>query len=636
MTTAETVQELHQALQIRCAALERLVTDLSGNLGKSWTSLQDTLQLVAEFPAEVVASAAVELALNNDPDPTAQYISILLRHLNLVIDFVEEHLSHGTRPELSDALAEEIREEMVTLGLTDWSLCMSHGGPNNFVTTYGDIAGMIYAPLAIAGGRSRPARKVALFKIPRVVGSGVLWRPVLLGHEVAHVAITEHQALASFDLDPKFDFAAAGSLPNPNTADPNDPASVTAGLYKIAEKWAIELLCDAQSLRRFGPASICALAEYLTCIDSMESPSITHPPGHLRIKLLEQQLGQVTDARIQEMLKPWLNATPTNLSFIDPWANHLANMFLTHGSQIAATVAALPGTTYDWPSRVDRIHRVADDLVVGLTAQVVNNDGHANQISDSADVINASWIARREEADSPYDQLAQKSLVDIQFVRAWDAAGGTLPPAIESSRELVGPASSAVLAAAEVAARIATPAVEKRLEIRPLLHAPGGTGVDLRLGSRFIVFRRRGVSAFDPLDEDLDPRAVQQSVELAPGEVLILHPNEIVLGATMEYLGLPADLSGQVITRSSYGRLGLLTATAVQVHPGFRGCLTLELVNLSTIPITLTPGERIAQLVLWHSFPAEVETGKYNCPTGPEFSKVRSDPEAAVLRKLFN
>lgn len=634
MATADSADALHQALIIRCEALRGLLRNLRGNLGMSWASLQRALDLTSDFPDDVEHVVTAHLGQNSDPDSNTLFITILLRHLNFVIDFVEEHLSHGTRPELSDSLASEIRGELDALGLTDWSLCMSHGGPNNFVTTFGDIAGAIYGPLTFGPGAPKPAAKFALFKVPRIVGSGVLWRPVLLGHEVSHVAVAHYQAMQTFDLASKFDFAAAASLNNPKALDPNDPASVTAGLYAIAESWAVELLCDAQALRRFGPAAICALAEYLTCIDSLDSPSLTHPPGHLRVKLMEQELGAVGDARLANMLKPWIEGTPATVAFGEAWADHLADMFLTLGAQITSTAGALPGSVYDWAGRADRTHRIADDFAAGLTAQVVGSQHNPLDSADSADVVNAAWIARREGSDLPYEKLAQKSLEDIHFVESWVGAGGVLPAEPvdpNPGAELLEPA---ILAASDVSARLATNDRAQRLEVRPLLHEPAGSGIDLRLGFRFIVFKRRGIAAFDPLDKDLDPRLVQQAVELAPKETLVLHPNEIVLGATLEYLSLPADLSAQVITRSSYGRLGLLTATAVQVHAGFQGCLTLELVNLSTIPITLTPGERIAQLVLWRSTPSTEAPGKYNCPTGPEFSKVRDDPEADVLRLM--
>jgi deoxycytidine triphosphate deaminase len=48
---------------------------------------------------------------------------------------------------------------------------------------------------------------------------------------------------------------------------------------------------------------------------------------------------------------------------------------------------------------------------------------------------------------------------------------------------------------------------------------------------------------------------------------------------------------------SSLGRLGLIVhATAGFVDPGFRGTLTLEITNLTRVPIVLRPGKPIAQL----------------------------------------
>jgi dCTP deaminase len=49
--------------------------------------------------------------------------------------------------------------------------------------------------------------------------------------------------------------------------------------------------------------------------------------------------------------------------------------------------------------------------------------------------------------------------------------------------------------------------------------------------------------------------------------------------------------------KSSLGRLGLIVhATAGFVDPGFRGQLTLEITNLTRVPIILWPGKPIAQL----------------------------------------
>jgi len=51
-----------------------------------------------------------------------------------------------------------------------------------------------------------------------------------------------------------------------------------------------------------------------------------------------------------------------------------------------------------------------------------------------------------------------------------------------------------------------------------------------------------------------------------------------------------------VLGRSTWGRLGLIVATAVGIQPNFAGTLTLELRNLGEAPLSLYPGQIIAQL----------------------------------------
>ena len=84
-----------------------------------------------------------------------------------------------------------------------------------------------------------------------------------------------------------------------------------------------------------------------------------------------------------------------------------------------------------------------------------------------------------------------------------------------------------------------------------------------------------------------------------------LEPVRFVLGMTREVIKLPilpqfeTCLAARVEGKSSRSRCGLLIHfTAPTVHPGFEGTLTLEMINLGTQVINLTPGMTIAQLLV--------------------------------------
>ena len=118
--------------------------------------------------------------------------------------------------------------------------------------------------------------------------------------------------------------------------------------------------------------------------------------------------------------------------------------------------------------------------------------------------------------------------------------------------------------------------------------------VDLRLGTSFRVFHNHKLPAIDLAQP---PRDVTELVEVAPDQSFVIHPGEFVLGATQEWVELPDDIVARIEGKSSLGRLGLIVhATAGFVDPGFSGTLTLEITNLTRVPIVLWPGKPIAQL----------------------------------------
>jgi dCTP deaminase len=136
---------------------------------------------------------------------------------------------------------------------------------------------------------------------------------------------------------------------------------------------------------------------------------------------------------------------------------------------------------------------------------------------------------------------------------------------------------------------------EGRIRIEPW--DPGmvqPASVDLRLGNSFQVFHNHRVAA---IDLDALPKDLTEQVEVADGDPFVIHPGEFVLGRTLEWVKLPEDLVARIEGKSSLGRLGLIVhATAGFVDPGFEGTLTLEITNLTRVPIKLYADRPIAQL----------------------------------------
>ena len=121
----------------------------------------------------------------------------------------------------------------------------------------------------------------------------------------------------------------------------------------------------------------------------------------------------------------------------------------------------------------------------------------------------------------------------------------------------------------------------------------GSFGYDLRLGRRFLV-PLGGVNAvLDPVDFP-DSHFRQLEVDVA----FELTANSQVLAESVERFAMPDDVCGVCWGKSSYARCGLLV-NVTPLEPGWRGILTIELANVSPLPIRLHVGQGIAQVVFF-------------------------------------
>lgn len=117
---------------------------------------------------------------------------------------------------------------------------------------------------------------------------------------------------------------------------------------------------------------------------------------------------------------------------------------------------------------------------------------------------------------------------------------------------------------------------------------------DLHLDSHFLVFSTENNSLIDvkkPMDK------MMKEVEVDENDGYIIHPGEFVLANVKEITGVDNNHVGRLEGKSSLGRIGLVIhVTAGFLDPGNCLRLTLEMVNLSPLPIKIYPGMKIGQI----------------------------------------
>ena len=179
----------------------------------------------------------------------------------------------------------------------------------------------------------------------------------------------------------------------------------------------------------------------------------------------------------------------------------------------------------------------------------------------------------------------------------------------------------AILSGATIKKRLKYEVTDERSLVitpRPKAKAFDSDSVDLRLGSYFLL-------------PQVPPKPQWGSAQVGGyshtrihvplGSYFVVPARETVLGVTLEFIKLPSDVSGQILTKSSVARCFMVIETAPWIHPLYRGCLTLEIANVSNAPLTIFPGLPIAQLVLMqneNSPKPGMPDGSYVGPIYPE------------------
>lgn len=130
---------------------------------------------------------------------------------------------------------------------------------------------------------------------------------------------------------------------------------------------------------------------------------------------------------------------------------------------------------------------------------------------------------------------------------------------------------------------------------------------DVRLDNMILEFHT-GQRVIDPTKAQRMTKTV-----LEGNASYMLMPGHMVLGSTQELVSVGDSIAVRFEGKSSLGRLGLLThVTAGFIDPGFSGHITVELANVSHLPILLFAGMKIGQICVFHL------TNKVRNPYGHE------------------
>jgi deoxycytidine triphosphate deaminase len=498
------------------------------------------------------------------------------------------------------------------------------------------------------------AERIRRLSVPRGDGASPKWHPITLGHELAHLRFSSEE-IVKWMATQEFVDGTAGAIGEAIKASRRVAQDAYLAHWLTWFRQSIDRLaetaCDAVMLHYYGEGGVAALHTHL---DAFSGPSDgpEHPNPRLRLAVLSGKSG--------DDLTQYLEAGDFNKQaegeiyrYFAPkvceWVRDQLGISrkdlkraatVREGALVDLDACEVPNSSA-WTPELFRTSGTAGEPAV-LTPSLVE-----------AALISAYWGARGAFVENDAGRLMTMTKLgaetgfkgDVERLAFIDAR---CLQAIDFLQFAFGFHEAGRRAEANARERGEQPKRVKPPNNVLYVTSSGVTtsrgadnglaSMDVRLGRYFIVFKRNQIESLDTLNAGHDLRRIQEPVEVAWGESFTLHPGELVLGVTIESLVVADDCVAQVLSRSSLGRLGLLAATAVQVHPKFTGCLTLELVNLASVPLALTPGQRIAQIVPAASCGNPDDDDSHYQFQGPRpvFSAVAKDRDHDVLELLFN
>ncbi|MDR2426037.1 MAG: dCTP deaminase [Endomicrobium sp.] len=117
-------------------------------------------------------------------------------------------------------------------------------------------------------------------------------------------------------------------------------------------------------------------------------------------------------------------------------------------------------------------------------------------------------------------------------------------------------------------------------------------GYDMRLSDEFMVMKNIGKDAV--LDPKLSSQELFEFVKTK--DYIVIAPNSIVLGKSVEYFRIPRDVVTIAFGKSTYARCGIFV-NITPFEPEWEGFVTLSIANTTSLSVKVYANEGIAQVL---------------------------------------
>ena len=138
--------------------------------------------------------------------------------------------------------------------------------------------------------------------------------------------------------------------------------------------------------------------------------------------------------------------------------------------------------------------------------------------------------------------------------------------------------------------RMIEPYANQRKRAGRISYGASSYGYDFRLAREFKIPDFVETKEIDP--KKMDRIRFRDYV----GGSCRIPPNSFILGRSLEYFRIPRDVIVICQGKSTYARTGVIV-NVTPLEPEWEGFITLSLINTSTVPARIYPGEGIGQLV---------------------------------------